>query len=139
MLAAVTAGIYLGWHTPELTTAQVRLQGIAVWEIVQYMLNALLFVLVGLQLPVVDRRARRRPATTLLGYAALVSATVIGLRFAWVFAVLHAPKWFARRMSNWRGAVFLSWAGMRGAVSLAAALALPLETDAGSAVSRAVS
>ena len=53
MLAAVTAGIYLGWHTPELTTAQVRLQGVAVWEILQFLLNALLFVLVGLQLPVV--------------------------------------------------------------------------------------
>ena len=53
VLAAVTAGIYLGWHTPELTTPQVRLQGVAVWEIVQYLLNALLFVLVGLQLPVV--------------------------------------------------------------------------------------
>ena len=53
MLAAVTAGVYLGWHTPELTSAQVRLQGRAVWEIVQYLLNALLFVLVGLQLPVV--------------------------------------------------------------------------------------
>ena len=53
VLAAVTAGVYLGWHTPELTSAQVRLQGRAVWEIVQYLLNALLFVLVGLQLPVV--------------------------------------------------------------------------------------
>ena len=53
VLAAVTAGVYLGWHTPELTTAQVRLQGVAVWEIVQYLLNALLFVLIGLQLPVV--------------------------------------------------------------------------------------
>ena len=53
VLAAVTAGVYLGWHTPELTSAQVRLQGLAVWEIVQYLLNALLFVLVGLQLPVV--------------------------------------------------------------------------------------
>ena len=53
VLAAVTAGIYLGWHTPELTTPQVRLQGLAVWEIVQYLLNALLFVLVGLQLPIV--------------------------------------------------------------------------------------
>ena len=57
--------------------------------------------------------------------------TVIAVRFAWVFAVLHAPKKIVRRMSSWRGAVFLSWAGMRGAVSLAAALALPLETDAG--------
>jgi CPA1 family monovalent cation:H+ antiporter len=131
VLAAVTAGIYLGWHAPELTTAQVRLQGMAVWEIVQYLLNALLFVLIGLQLPVVIDALGDTSVATLLGYAALVSATVILLRFAWVFAVLHAPKWIARRMSNWRGAVFLSWAGMRGAVSLAAALALPLETDAG--------
>jgi monovalent cation/hydrogen antiporter len=131
VLAAVTAGIFLGWHTPELTTAQVRLQGLAVWEIVQYLLNALLFVLVGLQLPVVLDALEETSTASLLGYATLVSLTVIVLRFAWVFAVLHAPKWIARRMSNWRGAVFLSWAGMRGAVSLAAALALPLETDAG--------
>ena len=131
VLAAVTAGIFLGWHTPELTSAQVRLQGVAVWEIVQYLLNALLFVLVGLQLPVVIDALGAVSTASLLGYAALVSLTVIALRFVWVFAVLHAPKWIARRMSNWRGAVFLSWAGMRGAVSLAAALALPLETDAG--------
>ena len=131
VLAAVTAGIYLGWHTPELTSAQVRLQGLAVWEIVQYLLNALLFVLVGLQLPVVIDALGDISAAKLVGYAAVVSLTVIVLRFAWVFAVLHAPKWIARRMSDWRGAVFLSWAGMRGAVSLAAALALPLETDAG--------
>jgi CPA1 family monovalent cation:H+ antiporter len=131
VLAAVTAGIYLGWHTPELTTPQVRLQGVAVWEIVQYLLNALLFVLVGLQLPVVVDALGAIPGTRLLGYAALVSLTVIVVRFAWVFAVLQAPKWLARRMSSWQGAVFLSWAGMRGALSLAAALALPLETDAG--------
>ena len=63
----MTAGIYLGWHTPELTNAQVRLQGVAVWEIVQYMLNALLFVLVGLQLPVVVDALEDVPASSLLG------------------------------------------------------------------------
>ena len=63
VLAAVTAGIYLGWHTPELTTSQVRLQGIAVWEIVQYLLNALLFVLIGLQLPIVIDALGDIPAT----------------------------------------------------------------------------
>jgi len=88
-------------------------------------------VLVGLQLPVVVDALGDIPGTRLLGYAALVSLTVIVLRFAWVFAVLQAPNWAARRMSSWQGAVFLSWAGMRGALSLAAALALPLETDAG--------
>ena len=131
VLAAVSAGIYLGWYTPELTSSRVRLQGVDVWEIVQYLLNALLFVVIGLQLPVVVDALGDFPVATLLGYAALVSLTVIVLRFVWVFAVLHAPKLIARRVSNWRGAVFLSWAGMRGAVSLAAALALPLETEAG--------
>jgi CPA1 family monovalent cation:H+ antiporter len=131
VLATVTAGVYLGWHTPELTTPQVRLQGVAVWEIVTYLLNALLFVLIGLQLPVVIDALGGFSASTLIGYAAAVSLTVIVVRFAWVFAVLNAPKWIARRMSNWRGAFFLSWAGMRGAVSLAAALALPLRTDDG--------
>ena len=63
VLAAVTAGVYLGWFTPELTTPQVRLQGIAVWEVVQYLLNALLFVLVGLQLPVVVDVAGEIPST----------------------------------------------------------------------------
>jgi CPA1 family monovalent cation:H+ antiporter len=131
VLAAVTAGVYLGWHTPQLTTPQVRLQAVAVWEIAQYMLNALLFALVGLQLPVVVDALGSYSAATLVWWGALVSLTVIVLRFAWVFAVLHAPKWIARRMSNWRGAVFLSWTGMRGAVSLAAALAIPLQTDSG--------
>lgn len=133
VLAAVTAGIYLGWYTPELTNSQVRLQGVAVWEIAQYLLNALLFVLVGLQLPVIVDALGDIPGARLIAYGALVSAAVIAVRFAWVFAVLSAPKWIARRMTSWRGAVFLSWAGMRGALSLAAALALPLETDAGTA------
>jgi monovalent cation/hydrogen antiporter len=88
-------------------------------------------VLIGLQLPVVVDALGDIPWERLVGYAALVSLTVITARFAWVFAVLMAPKWVMRRMSSWQGGVFLSWAGMRGAVSLAAALALPLETDAG--------
>ena len=131
VLAAVSAGVYLGWYTPELTSPQVRLQGVAVWEIVQYLLNALLFVLIGLQLPVVIDGLDDISTAQLVGYAALVCATVIALRFLWVFVVLDLPKRMARKRASWEGAVFVSWAGMRGAVSLAAALALPLTTDAG--------
>jgi monovalent cation/hydrogen antiporter len=133
VLAAVTAGVYLGWHTPELTTSQVRVQGRAVWEIVIYLLNALLFVLVGLQLPVVIDGLDNFSAARLLGYALLVSVTVLALRFIWGFVVMDLPKRIGGRPSSWRGVVFLSWSGMRGAVSLAAALALPLTTDAGPA------
>ena len=131
VLAAVTAGIYLGWHTPELTTAQVRLQSVAVWGIVQYLLNALLFVLVGLQLPVVADALRDIPAGTLIGYSALVSLTVVGVRFAWVFAVCRRRNGSSAGCRAGAARCSSPGPGMRGAVSLAAALALPLRTDAG--------
>jgi Na+/H+ antiporter len=129
VIAAVTVGIYMGWHTPELTTAQVRLQGVAVWEIVQYLLNALLFVLIGLQLPIIVDALGEIPNARLIGYAALVSATLLVVRFLWVLVVLQLPKWLAGQGASLRGCFFITWAGMRGAVSLAAALALPLTTD----------
>jgi Na+/H+ antiporter len=131
VIAAVTVGIYMGWHTPELTTSQVRLQGVAVWEIAQYLLNALLFVLIGLQLPIIVDALGEIPNARLIGYAALISATLIVVRFLWVLVVLQLPKWLAGQGASLRGCLFLTWAGMRGAVSLAAALALPLTTDDG--------
>ena len=131
VLAAVTAGIYLGWYTPELTTSEVRLQSYSVWQIVQYLLNALLFVLVGLQLPSIVDALADVPSSRLLGWAVAVCLTVIAVRFAWVFLLMAAPKRLRGQRAWWRGATFVSWAGMRGAVSLAAALALPLTTDAG--------
>ncbi len=133
VLAAVTAGIYLGWHAPELTSAQVRLQGQAVWEILTFLLNALLFVLVGLQLPGVLDGLDELTTTQLLGYAAIVCATVVLTR-----ALLVVPLTKLRGrlpgsdgLPPVREAVVVAFAGMRGAVSLAAALAIPLETDAG--------
>jgi hypothetical protein len=107
----------------------VRLQGVAVWEIVQYLLNALLFVLIGLQLPLIVDALGEIPNARLIGYAALVSATLLAVRFLWVLVVLQLPKWLAGQGASLRGCFFLTWAGMRGAVSLAAALALPLTTD----------
>jgi monovalent cation/hydrogen antiporter len=137
VLAAVTAGIYLGWRAPELASPQTRLQGFAVWEILVFLLNATLFILIGLQLPVIVEGLEGRAAGEVVGYAALVCATVIGVRFAWLFTVPYLiraidrrPQQRARRVGP-RERIVTGWAGMRGAVSLAAALALPLETDAG--------
>ena len=137
VLAAVTVGIYMGLHTPQLTTPQTRLQGQAVWEIVFLLLNALLFALVGLQLPAILDALSASSAGTLVGYAALVTAVVVGARFAWIFPVAYLPRLLSRRIRerdpvpSWRAKTVLAWSGMRGAVSLAAALALPLTTDAG--------
>lgn len=124
VLAAVTVGIYMGWHTPELTTAQTRLQGVAVWEILFFLLNAFLFTMIGLQLPVILDGLSGYSTATLVWYAVLVSTTVIAARFAWILVTSRL---------EWQSNVVLAWSGMRGAVSLAAALALPLTTDAGTA------
>jgi monovalent cation/hydrogen antiporter len=137
VIAAVTVGIYMGWHTPQLTTPVMRMQGVAVWEILMFLLNAVLFLLVGLQLPSVLDDISGFSAAELAGWGLLVSAVVIGVRLAWGFTVPYIiraldrrPSQRARRASA-RERLVLGWAGMRGSVALAAALAIPLETDAG--------
>jgi monovalent cation/hydrogen antiporter len=137
VLASVTTGIYLGWIAPEIASPQTRLQGFAVWEILVFLLNATLFILIGLQLPVIADGLDAYSTGELVGYSALVCAAVIATRFAFMFTVPYLiraldrrPQQRARRTGA-RERVVTSWAGMRGAVSLAAALALPLETDAG--------
>ncbi len=137
VLAAVTTGLYLGWRAPQLITPETRLQTYAVWEVLTFLINATLFILIGLQLPVILDGLRSLPAGEVAGYTAAVCATVIGVRFVWMFttpyvirALDRRPAQVARR-GDWRSRVVGSWSGMRGAVSLAAALALPLETDAG--------
>jgi monovalent cation/hydrogen antiporter len=128
VLAAVTTGIYMGWHTPELTDAQTRIQGFAFWTILVFILNAALFTLVGLQLPSVLDGLDAWSTQELLLAAAAVCVTVVGVRIAWVlvFAYLDPEV-------RVRNATVVAWAGLRGAVALAAALAIPLETDAGAA------
>jgi monovalent cation/hydrogen antiporter len=137
VLAAVTAGIYLGWRGPELVSPQTRLQSFAVWEILVFLLNATLFILIGLQLPVITDGLGAYTTGELLGYSALICATVIGARFVWTFTMPYVIRALDRRPAQRerrvgpRPRIVAAWSGMRGAVSLAAALALPLETDAG--------
>ena len=91
VLAAVTVGIYMGWHTPELTNSQTRIQGQALWEIVFFVLNAVLFMLVGLQLPAIVDALSGFSGAELLGWAVLVTVTVTGVRFAWILATARLP------------------------------------------------
>jgi CPA1 family monovalent cation:H+ antiporter len=136
VLAAVVVGIYMGWYTPELTTAETRLQGQAVWEITSFVLNSLLFGLVGFQLPEVLDALSGFSTLELLFYGAAVAAAVVLVRFLFVFPFVSAARITNRLrhhqpMYAWRNAGLIGWMGMRGAVSLAAALAIPLATDAG--------
>jgi monovalent cation/hydrogen antiporter len=138
VIAAVTVGLYMGWHTPQLTTPVMRLQGVAIWEILTFILNATLFLLVGLQLPGVLDRLSGHSGGELVGWALLISTVVIGVRLLWMFVIPYAVTMADRRADEQaprraRPAerLALGWAGMRGSVSLAAALAIPLTIDAG--------
>ena len=132
VLAAVTAGIYLGWRNPRLTSPSTRLQAYSLWEVLTFLLNSLLFVLIGLQLPRILEGISQIPPATLFLYAAAVSLAVVVARFAWVFPATYVPRWASRRLRErdpsppWQAVTVISYSGMRGAVSLAAALALPL-------------
>jgi hypothetical protein len=137
VLAAVTSGIYLGWHSPRLISAPTRIQAFAVWRVLAFVPNSVLFVLVGLTLRAVIDGIAGIDAATLAVYAVVVSLTVIVTRLAWVFPFTYLPRLLFRRVRerdpspSWREPLIVGWTGMRGAVSLAAALAIPLETDAG--------
>jgi monovalent cation/hydrogen antiporter len=137
VLAVVACGVYLGFRAPEIATPESRMQGDGVWSVLTFLLNAALFILIGLQLPTIVDGLSGLPASEVIGYAAAVCAAVIGVRFAYNFvitilirAIDRRPSQVARR-GSWRTRIVAGWAGMRGAVSLAAALALPLQTDAG--------
>ena len=133
VLAAVTIGVYMGWYTPELTNERTRLSGDAFWEILVFLVNTLLFVLVGLQLRRIIDGLAAISTLRLVGYAALVCATVIVTRLVWVPIFTYVPRFLFRSVREhdpyppWQAPVIISWAGIRGAVSLAAALALPTD------------
>ncbi len=139
VIAAVSAGVYLGWHTPELTTAEVRLMGESAWEIVTFTLNAILFTLIGLQLPGILDELDAYSTADLLWWGTAVWLTVMLARWLWVYPAAWLPRRLSRRirerdpMPPKAQLALISWSGMRGGVSLAAALAIPLTIDGGEA------
>jgi Na+/H+ antiporter len=139
VIAAVTVGIYMGRLTSQLTGPTTRLQGNAVWEILVFLLNSALFVLIGLQLPTVVDGIGGLSNAELVRDGALIAGVVMVTRILWVFPFTYLPRVLFPRIREgdpylpWQWPAVVAWTGMRGAVSLAAALAIPLETDAGAA------
>ncbi|WP_323122035.1 Na+/H+ antiporter [Burkholderia alba] len=133
VIATVTAGMVLGWHQHEVFSAAVRTRGTAFWQVIVFLLEALVFVLIGLSLRgVIVRLGGLGEVLGTMAPAILaVLAAVIGSRFVWIFAVevLKLPTRLAggSRRADWKAATVMSWAGMRGVVTLAIALSLPEE------------
>lgn len=131
VIAAVTVGIYLGRRDYQITSPATRLQATGFWDVLTFLLNAALFVLVGLQLrPTLDRLGDD-PLRQLIVPVLVVVALVVGIRLAWEFTSPYLIRMLDRRpgqVARRSGPGFrlvIAWSGMRGAVSLAAALALP--------------
>ncbi len=132
VLAVVAAGLFLSRRSSEVFNHQTRLQANFVWETVIFLLNGLIFILIGLQLPLILRDMDRIPIGSLLAYGVLISLTTIVVRIIWVYPGTYLPRWFSKRIRQReerpspRLVSVVAWSGMRGVVSLAAALALPL-------------
>lgn len=137
VLAAVTTGLYVGIRGVPVLSAPTRLQGVMVWDILNFLINAVLFVLIGLQLRSAIDGLAGHTTTALVSYALSAAGVVILVRLAWFFVVPYLIRAIDRRASQRarrvgaRYRLVLAWSGMRGSVSLAAALALPLTTEAG--------
>ncbi len=135
VLAAMTIGMYHRWQSSDLLSARTRVAAIAVWEIIVFILNGLIFILIGLQLPSILNTISGKLTATLLWDAVLISAVVIGVRLLWVFPAAYIPRFVSRRLREsdpyppWQDVLLIGWTGMRGVLSLAAALALPLTTN----------
>jgi CPA1 family monovalent cation:H+ antiporter len=132
VLAVVTAGLYVGWRSSEISDARTRLQAFPFWEMVVYLLNGIIFILIGLQLPTVLTTLRGQSIAHLVGQAVLVSLAVILVRMIWVYPATYLPRLLSPKLRKhdpypgWRVVMVVAWTGMRGVVSLAAALGLPL-------------
>lgn len=136
VLAVVTTGLYLSFRSSELFSNLTRIQAFAVWETVVFILNGVIFILLGLQLRHVLDGIRQHSFTEILGYGALLSLVVIVVRFMWVFPAAYIPRLLSKRIReteyfSYKNVIVFGWAGMRGVVSMAAALALPLTLENG--------
>ncbi|MEO9222932.1 MAG: Na+/H+ antiporter, partial [Mycobacteriaceae bacterium] len=131
VLAGVVAGLFLGNRSVRSGYA-TRLQDTAVWKAADVVLESFVFLLIGLQLPTVLAGLRGHSISALAVASVAVVATVIGVRLLWIMPMALLPRLLSRENApSLRGALVVSWAGMRGVVSLAAAFAIPLTVNAG--------
>jgi monovalent cation/hydrogen antiporter len=138
VLAVVTSGLFLGWRGPQILTARTRLNIYVFWEMMVFLLNGLVFVLIGLQLPRILHTLSGQSLKQLVWHGALISCAAIVVRIAWVFTSTNLLRLMSATLRKrdpypaWQNAAIVAWTGMRGVVSLAAALAVPLTLSDGS-------
>jgi Na+/H+ antiporter len=138
VISTVACGLYMSWNGPLLISSATRLQGIFFWDLVIFLIEGLLFLLTGFQMRLLFEKSKAFPLHDILFATALVTVMVIVARFAWVFPATYLPRLLKRIRERdppppWQWVFVLSFTGVRGAVSLAAALALPFALPNGDA------
>ncbi|WP_126969586.1 Na+/H+ antiporter [Gynurincola endophyticus] len=132
VMAVVTGGLIMSYHSHKAFrsgTSRINMQG--VWSTLIFVLNALVFILIGLELPDIVQGLGESSIIEGVKYGLIISAIVIAVRFLWVYPITHIPRFFSATIrkepsSGWKGPLIIGWAGMRGVVSLATALSVPL-------------
>jgi CPA1 family monovalent cation:H+ antiporter len=139
VIATVACGLYVSWNGPLWISSATRLQGIFFWDLVIYLIEGLLFLLTGFQMRLLYEKSKAFPLDDILLATALVAGIVIVARFVWVYPATYLPRVMSPTLRRrdpsppWQWVFILSFAGVRGAVSLAAALALPFALPSGNA------
>jgi len=137
VLATIATGLYVSWNGPLLIPAATRLQGIFFWDLLVYLLEGIVFLVTGLQIRTLLDRPEIFPLQGSLVAVLLILAVIIVARFVWVYPAAYLPRWLSAKVARrdplppWQWLFFLAFVGVRGVVSLAAALAIPLTTSAG--------
>jgi Na+/H+ antiporter len=137
VLATVSAGLYISWNGPRLISAVTRLQGVFFWNFFIFLIEGMVFLVTGLQARTLLARIGHYPLSELLISAAIISLVVITSRFIWMYPATYLPRWLfppIRRKDPsppWQWPFALAFTGVRGIVSLAAALAIPFTTASG--------
>jgi CPA1 family monovalent cation:H+ antiporter len=132
VLAALGAGLYVSWSGPRFISPATRLQGYFVWGLLTQTLEGLLFLLMGLQAHMIAAGLGKGGWHRALFAAAIVSFVVIVVRFIWVFPAVYLPRWLwpsprkPQAYPPWQHTFFIGFTGIRGVVSLAAALSIPI-------------
>jgi len=137
VIATVACGLYISWNGPLLISSATRLQGIFFWDLVIFLVEGLLFLLTGFQMRLLFEKSKAFPLQDILLTTALVAIIVIVARFAWVYPATYLPRLLSKRTRerdpapSWQAVFVVAFTGVRGAVSLAAALALPFALPSG--------
>lgn len=140
VMAVVSGGLFISYRSHEVfATGTTRINMLGVWNTIIFVLNALVFILIGLELPEITEGLGNYSIAEAVRYGLIISAITIALRFIWVYPAAHIPRFLFKSIRQnepspgWKGPLIISWAGMRGVVSLATALSIPLLLDDGTA------